>query len=219
MVVAKWEKRGWELIDHQPETVRTVLTFRRPRLRLPRRVVAIAAVVSALVAVVTIGALIADDDQPTRNASGAATADQTGADESPKEPTSDSSTQTKAAAEPSSGVTKNVQGPKDARYEDSAQLKDAAEAGGYDCIEWFESYSDWTVDSGECETGDRFSIYNGADDRDAWLRYSKASKPSSKVPSYNQSVLYALVGPNWIVQCQECSALQKILGGRIMQVD
>lgn len=62
IVVAQWEKRGWELIDQTPGTVSTALTFRRPKPLVTRQSLTVVAVVVALVGVVTIGALTERED-------------------------------------------------------------------------------------------------------------------------------------------------------------
>jgi hypothetical protein len=63
MVIAKWEKRGWELSDQTPGTMRTDLTFRRSKPRVTRQAVAIGALAVVCVGAITIGALTEGDDK------------------------------------------------------------------------------------------------------------------------------------------------------------
>ena len=65
LVVAKWEKRGWELIDEVPGAVRNELTFRRAGPLATQPLIIIAAVV-VVALVITIGVLTerADDKSP-----------------------------------------------------------------------------------------------------------------------------------------------------------
>lgn len=78
MVVAKWEKRGWELSDQTPGTMRTELTFRRAKPRVTRQAWAIGAVAVLCAGAITVGALTETDekDDPPR-ASSSSTDDET----------------------------------------------------------------------------------------------------------------------------------------------
>ena len=40
--IAKWEKLGWEFVSHDKGTLRTEITFRRPKRQLPWRLIAVA---------------------------------------------------------------------------------------------------------------------------------------------------------------------------------
>jgi hypothetical protein len=62
LVVAKWEKRGWELIDEAPGAVRNELTFRRTK-PLATQPVIISAAVAVVALVISIGVLTERDDE------------------------------------------------------------------------------------------------------------------------------------------------------------
>lgn len=66
VVIARWEKRGWELTDQTPGTLRTELTFRRAKPRVPRQAVAIGAVAVLCAGAITVGVLTEDDDEGDR---------------------------------------------------------------------------------------------------------------------------------------------------------
>lgn len=56
-VIAKWEKRGWELVEETPGAVRIEFTFRRPKPVLMKPV-GFAAAIAVLTIVITVGVLI-----------------------------------------------------------------------------------------------------------------------------------------------------------------
>ncbi|MFI9487368.1 DUF4839 domain-containing protein [Promicromonospora sp. NPDC052451] len=60
--IAKWQKSGWALVDQNQGTLRTTLSFRRPKPKLPWVPLAVAGGVLALLAVVIgIGIALEDD--------------------------------------------------------------------------------------------------------------------------------------------------------------
>lgn len=67
VVIGKWEKRGWELVDEKSGAVRTELTFRRPKPVLTQPLI-IAAAVAVLAAVITTGVLIEQNGTEPRSA-------------------------------------------------------------------------------------------------------------------------------------------------------
>jgi hypothetical protein len=64
IVTAKWEKRGWQLVDETPGTVRNELSFRRPKPVITQPLV-IAAAVAVLAVVIAIGVLTERNDEKT----------------------------------------------------------------------------------------------------------------------------------------------------------
>ncbi len=62
LVVAKWEKRGWELVDQTQGKVSTNLAFRRPKPRVTWRYLALGALLIALAGAITVGVLTERDD-------------------------------------------------------------------------------------------------------------------------------------------------------------
>lgn len=67
--IAKWQEDGWEFVDQNQGTLRTTLNFRRPKLKVPRVPIAVAAGVVLLLAIVVgIGsALEGGDDKDTKS--------------------------------------------------------------------------------------------------------------------------------------------------------
>ncbi|MCR8669769.1 DUF4839 domain-containing protein [Agrococcus sp. HG114] len=75
--IAKWEADGWELVGQSQGALRSELTFRRPKPKVPMRQIAIGlAAAVVLAAAVGVGsALGSDDDAPATSESAAAPAD------------------------------------------------------------------------------------------------------------------------------------------------
>lgn len=72
--IAKWEKEGWEFVSQTPtKLLRTTLTFRRPKKRIPKWAwMAGAAAAAVLGIIVTLGAIQADS-HATKRASASST--------------------------------------------------------------------------------------------------------------------------------------------------
>jgi hypothetical protein len=79
MVIAKWEKRGWELSDQTSGTMRTDLTFRRSKPRVTRQALAIGALAGVCAAGTAIGGLTEGEDKGDAGNQG----DKAGASSSP----------------------------------------------------------------------------------------------------------------------------------------
>jgi uncharacterized protein DUF4839 len=75
LVISKMHKDGWELVEQAPGTLRSTLTFRRPRKPVPWLLIgAVAAVLAVVAAGVAIGAAFSDEDVPAAPASTTAAA-------------------------------------------------------------------------------------------------------------------------------------------------
>lgn len=73
--IAKWEADGWELVEQKQGTLRTELTFRRPKRKASTAQIAVgAAAVVVIAAVIGVGALLERDDDGTPAAAPTASA-------------------------------------------------------------------------------------------------------------------------------------------------
>lgn len=198
IVVAKWQKRGWELVDQTSGTVRTDLTFQRPKPRVTRQSLAVVALVVALVGVIAIGALTEQDNPGKRNDTGA-----------PK-PDPVKSGSAAAASSPMVNAT----------YSSVGDLIDAAIKAGYPCPSRKVTKDLHGKERGECSDIDVFSLvdttYRGEGEMQQVA--DDLEKELSDDPVLNGATY--LVGPNWGIQCSATWAvkLQKKLGGAIATV-
>lgn len=62
MVIAKWQKRGWELVTQDSGAVRSELTFRRRKRRVSGQVVGGVALLVACAVVISVGAMTESDE-------------------------------------------------------------------------------------------------------------------------------------------------------------
>lgn len=109
--VAKRQKEGWELVTQSQGKLQTEMTFRRLKPKTPWRLLALGGAVLAILAIIiTIGAVVSDDDSPdvATSPTGAVVtpSEQPSKEPSPSEPspsesrTSDPSPSEPAAQEP-----------------------------------------------------------------------------------------------------------------------
>lgn len=64
--IAKWQKDGWEVTGQVPGTLRTEISMRRPKAKLPVKTIAIAGGVAAvLVVALVLLNVLGGDDEPT----------------------------------------------------------------------------------------------------------------------------------------------------------
>jgi hypothetical protein len=100
---------------------------------------------------------------------------------------------------------------KNAKYDMPDDIIDAAESGGYECGERWDTTS-LNYFSMECENEDAFTAYSNRADRDEWLDGNASYGTLDDGETFD-----VLVGPNWTVQCGDsdsCTDLLRILGGK-----
>jgi hypothetical protein len=91
-----------------------------------------------------------------------------------------------------------------------SDLRDAAVAAGYACPSWEQdNVVAAAAESGHCSDGDVFSVYTSESARDEVVSFMKGMA-TKEIP------LSLLVGPNWIINSEDASALESALGGVVV---
>lgn len=100
---------------------------------------------------------------------------------------------------------------KDATYRSVEDLRDAAKAAGYYCLNWQQTdVVKLASESGTCSDSDVFSVYATQVERDEQILNYKA---------FGSTVL---AGPNWIINSSDVTALefaQDTMGGMMVRGD
>ena len=118
-VIAKHEQAGWELLGQTPGRLRSELSFRRTKKRLPKLAVALgAAAIAAVVSVVAIGALTGSDKNsesaaPTPSEVASETTDGASSDEPVPDETAESASPEALTVDNSPELAALLSGPQD----------------------------------------------------------------------------------------------------------
>lgn len=147
---SKLEQQGWEFVSQDQGTIRSELTFRRPKPKVPWLLVAIGA---GLIALIIVGSLIAGALRNDEHQTGAGATDSPSATQ-PAE-SSPSSTPSSASASPTptkSAIPSSTPTPSAASVEEIT-VDALAER----------------INTGDYATGDRFRVTGALVGEDAWM--------------------------------------------------